>query len=487
MRVMFPTKIRKLARFGLIFKVFTVFLLVFAVAALTIYTLIAYLDSSITLSRDIVKNRVEALGYARDMIDNLLSMEENQKKYAILQQEEYKKYYLQAQKNYVNNIWRVVWFKYEGSDIWGRIYEEFKERFPSLVDGKELSDDPWVPEETLNSWLSMIVRARKDNEKVIEETLRSLYDINERAVRSGYIGVGLAVLSGIGGCFYLGYSLYRPLKELRRGLRELTRFGRMEPLKALSSDELGDLAKAFNEMTGRLAQEEKMRADFIDMLSHEIRTPLTSIRESVNLMREEVLGVVNEKQRRFLDIASGELERMSGLLSRLMQVSSMAPETFRPTLSEINPAQALEEAIRNVDPTAQAKDIAINICVAGNPPNILADPELLEHALLNILSNAIKFSPAESEINVAVEAVDGGSTVLFSIKDQGAGISEADKPHIFQRYFRGFGGTKGVDGLGLGLTIVKDAVKSQNGQIWFTSRQGEGSTFYFTIPAKSGN
>jgi signal transduction histidine kinase len=107
-----------------------------------------------------------------------------------------------------------------------------------------------------------------------------------------------------------------------------------------SKDEFGELASAFNEMTMRLKEEEKMRTDFIDMLSHEIRTPLTSIRESVNLIKENVFGEVNERQKRFLDIAGDELERISNLLTRLMRVSSMASQIVDITLAPPRPGGA---------------------------------------------------------------------------------------------------------------------------------------------------
>ena len=115
----------------------------------------------------------------------------------------------------------------------------------------------------------------------------------------------------------------RPVRELRRGIKSLSRSGLTEPIRIYSNDEFGELAGAFNDMAARLIEEERMRSDFISMLSHEIRTPLTSIRESVNLIVEEVMGNINEKQRRFLEIASKEIERITTLLNHLMQISRL--------------------------------------------------------------------------------------------------------------------------------------------------------------------
>ena len=117
--------------------------------------------------------------------------------------------------------------------------------------------------------------------------------------------------------------MIRPLRELRRGIKSMSRSGLNDPIRIYSNDEFGELAGAFNDMAARLTEEERMRSDFISMLSHEIRTPLTSIRESVNLIAEEVMGDINEKQRRFLLIASHELERITTLLNHLMQISRL--------------------------------------------------------------------------------------------------------------------------------------------------------------------
>ena len=168
--------------------------------------------------------------------------------------------------------------------------------------------------------------------------MRILNQRGQRAVRLGFIGLGFSILVGLLGSIFLTHSMNRPLRELRRGIRAISHEGLSQPIRILSRDEFGELAGAFNEMAALLKEEERMRSDFISMLSHEIRTPLTSIRESVNMISEELMGPINDRQRRFLEIASGEIERITDLLSHLMQVSRLEAGVVKIDLRPLDPS-----------------------------------------------------------------------------------------------------------------------------------------------------
>jgi len=479
----FPTRPR-LLRIGILFKLILVFTSILVIIYFTTANIFDYQRGIVNISREVVKVRFEVLSISQAMMDSLLSMEENQKKYEVLGQDVYKVYFANALKEYRRNLNSILWFRYDGSEVWGELDGQFKEVFPNLPEQIEApkTPAPWVPQERLNAWLDTIFKARQQNERFIESSMRELHAWSERAVRAGMIGLGVLMAVALMGSLYLTYSLFRPLRELRRGIRAFTLDGKLEPVRVISRDELGELALAFNEMTARLKEEEKMRTDFIDMLSHEIRTPLTSIRESVNLMREQVLGEVNDRQKRFLNIASSELERISKLLARMMQVSSMSSRFIALSFKPVDPVHLLHETVDKATPAAEAKTIAINAHALPDVPSVMADTEHLRQALLNLIGNAVKFSPPGSSVEVSLQLVDGGNQLLFSIVDSGPGIPETEQPLVFNKYYRGETMKKNVDGIGLGLSIAKNIVEAHGGKIWLNSRPGRGSTFFFTIP-----
>lgn len=479
--VMHPKR-RQIGRLGILFKLFFVFSIILAISYFTTSTLFISIRDTVDITRDIVKVRFEVLSISQRMIDSLLSMEENQKKFVLLREDEYKKYFVAALQEYRNAIWSILWFRYDGFAVWEGLHEEFKAEFPDLAVGAELPGEVWVPQEKLNRWMEIILGARRENERVIEMGMRDLYALSEQSVKRGVAGLVVSVAVGLLGIVYLAFSVSRPLRELRRGIRAFTVSGRLDPVRVFSKDELGELAAAFNEMTLRLRDEEKMRTDFIDMLSHEIRTPLTSIRESVSLIKENVFGEVNERQKRFLDIAGDELERISNLLARLMRVSSMASQIVDISPAPVSPGEMVEDVLEKVSPSTEAKGIRLTSRAGGHIPLILGDAELLGQALLNLVGNAIKYSPRDSTVTVGLEMADGGNKVLFSVTDEGPGIPEEEQQYVFNKYYRGARTKKTTDGIGLGLSIAKTIVEAHGGDIWVTGRAGAGCTFFFTIP-----
>ena len=479
----FPTRPRIL-RIGILFKLILVFASILVIIFFTTSNIFDYQQGIVNISREVVKVRFEVLSISQGMVDSLLSMEENQKKYDVLRQDSYKAYFVSALKEYRRNLGSIQWFSYPGSDVWSKLQEDFQQTLPNLSDAGDITKSqlPWVPQEKLNAWLNTIFNAKQENERFIESSMRELYAWSERAVRAGMIGLGVSMAVALLGSAYLTYSFFRPLRELRRGIRAFTLDGKLESVRVISRDELGELAQAFNEMTARLKEEEKMRTDFIDMLSHEIRTPLTSIRESVNLMREQVLGEVSERQKRFLDIASSELERISKLLARLMQVSSMSSRFIALSFKPVDPVHLLHETVDKAMPAAEAKKIIISAHAVADVPSVLADTEHLRQALLNLIGNAVKFSPPGSTVETSLQLADGGNQLLFSVVDSGPGIPEGEQPLVFNKYYRGEQLKKTADGIGLGLSIAKNIVEAHGGKIWLSSRPGRGSTFFFTIP-----
>jgi signal transduction histidine kinase len=476
-------------KFGIMLKLFVWYFVLVSIFYGTIIVLFIHIRQIMKISENVVNKNFRISSASKKMIESLLWMEESQNKYDLIKKEDYKKYFISAQKEFEGNLVEILLLDSGGSDSdpWKTLYKDYLAQLPRSTEGideEEPSKTLWIPEEILNDWVQRISKVRSGNELAIESEMRILNDRGQMAVRLGFLGLGVSVLVGLLGSIFLAHSMNRPLRELRRGIRSIPQAGLSEPIKILSSDEFGELAGAFNEMAARLKEEERMRSDFISMLSHEVRTPLTSIRESVNLIAEEVMGGINDRQRRFLEIASREIERICDLLNHLMQVSRLEAGALEIVAQPVDPSTFVNSSISRVMPAAEAKGIKIHAQLPPDIPDIMGDPDHLQQVLLNLLGNAIKFSPSETEVVVRVEPDRNGSIFMlrFSICDSGPGIPEDEVSLVFNKYYRAEGTRDRIDGVGLGLSISKHIVEAHGGRVWVEGRPGGGSNFSFTIP-----
>lgn len=477
-------------RFGIMLKLFIWYAAIVTIFYGTILTLFVEIRRIMNSSEEIVSHNYKVSSASKKMIDSLLWMAESESKYDLLKKEDYKSYFVQAQKEYESNLWEIVRVGAAGdsASLWEELYRDYQAQISGQPDTPDVATgevkSPWIPETVLNDWIGRIQKGRNANEQAVESLMRDLNLRGQMATRWGFIGLGASILVGFFGVAFLKRSMNRPLKELRRGIRSLSSTGLSEPLQVHSKDEFGELAGAFNDMTIRLREEERVKSDFISMLSHEIRTPLTSIRESVNLISEEVMGPINNRQRRFLEIASGELERITDLLNHLMQVSRMESGALVIRPVPLMPADFVHGGVRRVEPAAEAKGVRISTRISPRTPAVLGDPDNLQQVLLNLIGNAVKFSPPGSEITVAVELESGGADapVIISVTDNGPGIPREEQSLVFNKYYRASGIRDQVDGMGLGLSISKYIIEAHGGMLRVESEPGQGSTFSFTLP-----
>ncbi len=201
-------------------------------------------------------------------------------------------------------------------------------------------------------------------------------------------------------------------------------------------------------------------------------------------MAEEVVGPINERQRRFLEIASAEITRISDLLSRLLQMSRLEAGLLKITKEPLDPNAFVTGTVRRMIPAAEAKSIDLETELPAVSPPIMGDYAHLQQVLMNLLGNAVKFSPPNSKVVVRVEPdrFDGELRLRFSVTDLGPGIPEDELDLVFHKYYRTSDVRDQVDGVGLGLSISKHIVEAHGGIIWVQSQVGQGSTFGFSLP-----
>ena len=455
----------------------------------TILVLYLNFQQVVLISERIVSKNYAITDHSKKMFESLLSMEENEKKYRLLNKDDYLTFFLDAQKDFEVSLQKVLTLENKGNGLsanWRKVYETYLRYSDhgdnSQKDAKEVSPKIWIPEKVINEWIELISAARLENQMEVEDATRELNRRGRKSVHNALIGLGISSMVGLLGVVYLAYSMIRPLKDLMRGIRSVAKDRYSEPVRIHSKDELGELAGAFNEMAERLRQEERLRSDFISMLSHEIRTPLTSIRESVNMVGEEVMGPITDRQRRFLEIAGSEIGRICDLLNHLMQASRLEPGALKLHLKRVDTYALVEASIESLKPVAEVKQIQITSEVPTETPDVLGDAQYLQQVFLNLMGNAIKFSDPQSTVWVRVGQNSKHNQLTFKIVDNGPGILEEDQAKLFSKFYRAPSVRDHLDGVGLGLSITKNIVEAHNGTIWVESQVGQGSTFSFTLP-----
>ena len=473
---------------SIISKIFLWYIVLLIIFYGTIIVFFVNIQKMRLISDDIVHKKYAISTYSKKMIENLISMEENQKKYGVLKKDEYKEFFVTAQEDFEKNFSRILKLAAgtKNAGLWEELYGSYDvPGYHMDPQGDQVSEKVWIPDEAMNEWIQQISIAQAENAREVELALRGLHHRGQTTMRWGMVGLGVSVLLGFLGLIFLTRSIGRPIRELRQGIRSISKEGLSNPIRVFSRDEFGELSVAFNDMIYRLKEEERMRSDFVAMLSHEIRTPLTSILESVNLIREQLLGPINERQERFLEIASREIERIGELLHVQLQVSRLETGQMEIHLRPFDPTILVNNSLQRLTPAAEAKGIQTEVELPTELPLVSGDPDCLQQVLLNLVGNAIKFSSSGGEVIVRLMPDKDERNLRFSVSDNGQGIPEEEQPFVFSKYYRVSGARNQADGFGLGLSVSKKIVEDHGGSIWLESRPGQGSTFGFSIPLAS--
>lgn len=418
----------------------------------------------------------QAVDTSQALIQDLLDLLDDQKRFGILGKEEYRLAAREDLARFTRELESAAGQSPHPPQAWESIRRELR----AHLGPNQPAEAPPLPEALVNTWLERLDAFQRQQREEIGSRLVRLRQQGEDAVRLGLLGLGASLLVALGGSALMALHLARSLGRLKRGIQGLGGEEGFRPIAARSRDELGDLAQAFNLMGGRLQEEERLRAEFISTLSHEIRTPLTSIREAVNLMREGVLGPVTPRQTQFLEMSSRESQRLSELLARLMQASSLEARDLALDLAPVEAGTLLEQAQARLEPLAQAKGISLGAQGPQGPLRVLADAEQVTQVLNNLVGNALKHAPQGSAVTLGLEPGDGQA--VFWVRDQGPGIPPEEQPYVFEKYYRGAGEAQRLDGVGLGLAISLKVVKAHGGRMWLTSAPGQGSRFFFSLP-----
>lgn len=221
------------------------------------------------------------------------------------------------------------------------------------------------------------------------------------------------------------------------------------------------------------------KTNFMSTISHELKTPLASSDFSLKLLEDERVGTLNDEQKQLVQSLKDDNKRLLRILSELLDMSQVESGRLQLNISKVSPYTVVEKAEQFVQNAARDKSISIKKSVADNLPSINADEEKLIWVLNNFLTNAIKHSYENSEVQILVKQEEG--RLVFAVKDNGKGIEEKYLPRVFERYFK-VPGTSEKSGTGLGLAISKEFIEAHGGSVAVESLFGSGSTFSFSLP-----
>ena len=224
---------------------------------------------------------------------------------------------------------------------------------------------------------------------------------------------------------------------------------------------------------------EQMKSDFVATVSHELRTPLTSIYGFAETLMRGDVEFSDPERRTFLGYIASESERLINIVDDLLSVARLETGTLRLTIEELDVGALAGEVVARMQEHAERWEFELDMPAAGVV--VEADREKLSQVLLNLVDNAVKFSPEGGRISISARRRAESAEVR--VTDQGIGIPRADQQRIFSKFFRAEGTGPGVQGTGLGLFLARGLLLAMGGRIWVESKEGQGSTFVFELPA----
>jgi signal transduction histidine kinase len=295
-----------------------------------------------------------------------------------------------------------------------------------------------------------------------------------RALSLAALGAAVvALLVGV----VLARNLTRPLRDLIQAVQSLARGELKQQVPVRSADELGALTRAFNQLSADLARSNELRRQMTADIAHDLRTPLTVINAYIDGLRE---GVFKPTPARF-EAMHTEAQHLQRLVEDLRTLSLADAGELPIHREAISCGALLDRLVTAYAPQAELRNIALQVSVEAELLEVVADPERMVQVLGNLVTNALRYSPSGGAIELSARRQ--GCAVAIAVRDNGAGISAAALPNVFDRFYRGDPARSEQDGeSGLGLAIAKSITEAHGGRIEVQSELGQGSTFTILLP-----
>lgn len=325
------------------------------------------------------------------------------------------------------------------------------------------------------------VRLATAIQSAAEEALGRARAMERRTWTAVLVALVASVGAAVGGTGWVAARLSRSLRRLSVATREVADGSFSQPVSVESRDEIADLTGAFNRMAARLREVEAMKEEFFSTISHELRTPLTSIREGVHLLREGIHGPLTPKQERLVTIVGASAERLLQLINQILDLSRLQAGLLPLDRRWVDLDRLAARALDELRPQAEEKSMHIGRVGAPGSIKVFADEERLLQILINLVGNAVKFTPIGGSVRLAL--AERADEVEIAVSDTGPGIPAEALPRIFDRYQQAH---RGRGGSGVGLAIVKALAEAHGGRVGVESEEGQGSRFRVILPRDDG-
>ncbi len=292
------------------------------------------------------------------------------------------------------------------------------------------------------------------------------------------LSASAAILTAVAVSLVVSARIVTPLRRLLAASRRIAAGHYAERVPENEAAELGALAQQFNIMAAELEAAERRRVALIGDVAHELRTPLATIEGYA----EGLLDGVVEPGAETWAILHEEARRLRKLVQELQELSRAEARQLHLHLAPIKPAELVKRAITRIEPQFADHDIGLIDQVNSGLPDVRADTDRIIQVLINLLGNALRYTPAGGNVIVRAERQD--AQIVFQVIDTGIGIAPEHLPHLFERFYRvDKARSRAMGGSGIGLTIAKALVEAHEGRVWAASEgMGKGALFSFTLP-----
>ena len=288
----------------------------------------------------------------------------------------------------------------------------------------------------------------------------------------------IAILIAFLVSFILARSISRPMSKLSSAVKAVASGDYTQKIEYGSNDEMGELISGFNYMTETLKEIDEIRSSFVSNVAHELRTPMTIISGFVEGILD---GTISEEDRdKYLGIVLSESRRLGRLVNDLLQASRLESGTAKLVMRQIDVNEMLRKGIISYENAITEKNIHVEVQFKYDHCYALGDEDSIYRVIMNLLDNAVKFTPEDGVIRV--RSSEGVRKIEVSIENTGSGISEKDLSKIWERFYK-TDRSRSIDkrGVGLGLYLVKTIISQHNNRIWAESKEGEYTRFTFTL------
>lgn len=274
----------------------------------------------------------------------------------------------------------------------------------------------------------------------------------------------IACLAAVGISLLISFNLTGPLRKLTESAVAMSNGHLDQSIEVRTKDEIGQLAKSFNNMAKTISEVDKMKSEFVTIASHELRTPIQAMMLGVSGILEGYSGQIDEEVREDLNLAKIGIERLLRLVEDLLNLSRIESQKIELNLASVSVTDIIDRAMAEVSDLACAHQHILLKKETGSVPDIRVDKDRLIQVMINLLSNSIKYTPDGGKIIISAERT--GKETVFTVVDNGYGVPEWAQEEIFKKFFQADSiMSQKVGGCGLGLTITKGFVEKHGGTI----------------------